>query len=64
VRVALGDGCTIGEEHFVDHELGRIRNVRMDPNGALYVLTDGQDGMLYRLDRATSENETQEKTHL
>ncbi len=64
VRVALGDGCTVSEEHFVDHELGRIRNVRIDPNGALYVMTDGQDGMLYRLHPATGESDTQEKTHL
>jgi aldose sugar dehydrogenase len=64
VRVTLGDGCTVGEEHFVDHELGRIRNVRIDPDGALYVLTDGQDGMLYRLDPATGENGSSEKTHL
>jgi len=64
VRVALGDGCTVSEEHFVDHELGRIRNVRIDPNGALYVMTDGQDGMLYRLNPATGESDTQEKTHL
>jgi hypothetical protein len=32
------------------HELGRIRDVRVDANGVLYVLTDGGEGMLYRVD--------------
>ena len=32
-------------------------------SGVLYVLTDGPEGMLYRLNRRTGE-EDEEKTHL
>jgi glucose/arabinose dehydrogenase len=63
VRLTLGDGCTVSEEHFLEHRLGRLRDVRIDPSGVLYVLTDGPEGMLYRLNRGTGE-EDKEKTHL
>ena len=62
VRLTFGDGCTVSEDHFLEHRLGRLRDVRIDPSGVLYVLTDGPDGMLYRLDRG-AENDS-EKTHL
>ena len=63
VRLTLGDGCTLSEEHLVEHRLGRLRDVHIDPSGVLYVLTDGPEGMLYRLNRGTGE-EDKEKTHL
>lgn len=63
VRLTLGDGCTVSEEHFLEHRLGRLRDVRIDPSGVLYVLTDGPEGMLYRLNRGTG-GEDKEKTHL
>jgi glucose/arabinose dehydrogenase len=62
VRLTFGEGCTVSEDHFLEHRLGRLRDVRIDPSGALYVLTDGPEGMLYRLDRGTEDNG--EKTHL
>jgi glucose/arabinose dehydrogenase len=62
VRLTFGDGCTFSEDHFLEHMLGRLRDVRIDPSGVLYVLTDGPEGMLYRLDRGTEDNG--EKTHL
>jgi len=62
VRLTFGDGCTVSEDHFLEHRLERLRDVRIDPSGVLYVLTDGPDGMLYRLDRGTEDNG--EKTHL
>jgi len=37
--------------------------VRIDPSGVLYVLTDGPEGSLYRLNRGKGE-EDKEKTHL
>jgi glucose/arabinose dehydrogenase len=40
-----------------------LRDVRIDPSGVLYVLTDGPEGSLYRLNRGTGE-EDKEKTHL
>ena len=62
VRLTFGDGCTFSEDHFLEHRLGRLRDVRIDPSGVLYVLTDGPEGMLYRLDRGTEDNG--EKTRL
>jgi glucose/arabinose dehydrogenase len=32
------------------HQFGRIRDVRRDANGALYILTDGGEGALYRVE--------------
>jgi aldose sugar dehydrogenase len=63
VRLTFGEGCAVSEEHFLDHRLGRLRDVRIDPSGALYVLTDGSEGVLYRLDRGIGEDAS-EKTHL
>ena len=62
LRLTFGEGCTVSEEHFIEHRLGRLRDVRIDPNGVLYVLTDGQEGMLYRLNRPAGE--ARDKTHL
>ncbi|MGC1347771.1 MAG: PQQ-dependent sugar dehydrogenase [Methyloceanibacter sp.] len=62
VRLTFGDGCTFSEDHFLEHRLGRLRDVRIDPSGVVYVLTDGPEGMLYRLDRGTEDNG--EKTRL
>jgi aldose sugar dehydrogenase len=38
VRLTFGS-----EDHFLGHRLGRLRDVRIDPSGALYVLTAGWD---------------------
>ncbi|MGB0057743.1 MAG: PQQ-dependent sugar dehydrogenase [Methyloceanibacter sp.] len=62
VRLTFGDGCTFSEDHFLEHRLGRLRDVRIDPSGVVYVLTDGPEGMLYRLDRGIEDNG--EKTRL
>jgi glucose/arabinose dehydrogenase len=55
VRLSFGENCAAREEHFLKDRLGRIRDVRISPAGALYVLTDGDKGMLYRLDWATED---------
>jgi glucose/arabinose dehydrogenase len=52
----------LGEHHLFKNQLGRIRDVRVDPSGALYVLTDGSEGTLYRVE--LPQNEVAEKTHL
>ena len=63
VRLTFGEGCSVSEDHFLEHRLGRLRDIRIDPSGDLYVLSDGPEGMLYRLDRGLGED-TSEKTHL
>lgn len=49
VRLKLEDNDVTQREVVLDGELGRIRDVRQGPDGAIYVLTDAADGALYRL---------------
>lgn len=62
VQLDLAGNCTLGEHHLFKNQLGRIRDVRVDTSGALYVLTDGSEGALYRVE--LPHNEVAEKTHL
>ena len=64
LRLTFGEGCTVSEEHFIEHRLGRLRDVRIDASGVLYVLTDGPEGMLYRLNRPAGDDDAHAKTHL
>jgi aldose sugar dehydrogenase len=50
VQLTLADNCVLREQRLLRHQLGRIRDVRIDPDGTLYVLTDGGEGMLYRVE--------------
>jgi aldose sugar dehydrogenase len=48
------DGTNVvGEEVLLTEELGRIRDVAQGPDGYLYLLTDDEEGALYKL-RPTS----------
>jgi glucose/arabinose dehydrogenase len=62
VQLDLAGNCVLGEHHLFKNQLGRIRDVRVDPSGALYLLTDGSEGTLYRVE--LPQNEVAEKTHL
>jgi glucose/arabinose dehydrogenase len=44
------DGEGWRETRLLHEELGRIRDVRLGPDGLLYVITDALEGALYRLD--------------
>ena len=46
VKLTVGEDCALSEEHFLKDRLCRLRDVRIDQAGALYVLTDGSEGML------------------
>jgi glucose/arabinose dehydrogenase len=50
VQLSLVDDCVLREQRLLRYHLGRIRDVRIDPSGALYVLTDGDEGTLYRVE--------------
>ncbi|QND53771.1 PQQ-dependent sugar dehydrogenase [Phyllobacterium sp. 628] len=53
VRVDRDEKGTIkGEERMFDGEFGRIRDVRVAPDGSIYLLTDESDGKIIRLTRA------------
>lgn len=49
-RVVLDGSEVIHQEEVLRNELGRIRDVRTGPDGFLYVLTDAEEGALYRLE--------------
>jgi glucose/arabinose dehydrogenase len=49
VRVVIENGRVTGEEHLLTDRGHRIRDVRQGPDGALYVVTDDQDGELWRI---------------
>jgi glucose/arabinose dehydrogenase len=50
VQLTLADNCVLTERHLLQHQLGRIRDVRRGANGALYILTDGDKAALYRVE--------------
>jgi len=49
VRLEISDGQVVGEERLLADRLGRIRDVRLGPDGLLYLLTDAGNGQLVRL---------------
>jgi aldose sugar dehydrogenase len=51
VRLALDGGRIVGEERLLEDLGERIRDVRQGPDGWLYVVTDGRDGQVLRLER-------------
>ena len=51
-RVVVEGEEVVHEEALLIGELGRIRDVREGPNGNIYVLTDNEDGGLYRIEPA------------
>jgi glucose/arabinose dehydrogenase len=55
VQLTLSDNCVLREQRLLRHQLGRIRDVRVDANGVLYILTDGGDGTVYRVELPNSQ---------
>ncbi|MGB5761109.1 MAG: PQQ-dependent sugar dehydrogenase [Sedimenticolaceae bacterium] len=49
VRLQIEDGRVVHEERMLQNQLGRIRDVRMGPDGLLYLLTDEDHGRVVRL---------------
>ncbi|WP_404375524.1 PQQ-dependent sugar dehydrogenase [Vreelandella aquamarina] len=49
LRLVLEGGRVVDEELILEGDIGRIRDVRQGPNGAIYLLTDSSQGGLYRL---------------
>src|SRR4249919_1449813 len=50
IRLTLDGDRVVGEERLLKELGARIRDVRVGPDGAVYVLTDEDDGKLLRLD--------------
>lgn len=52
VRLVLDGEKVLREERLLQGKAGRIRDVRMGPDGLVYLLSDGPDGALLRLEPA------------
>jgi glucose/arabinose dehydrogenase len=50
VRLQLDGAQVVKEERLLKKALGRIRDVRMGPDGLIYLLTDESNGVLARLE--------------
>ncbi|XWN32014.1 MAG: PQQ-dependent sugar dehydrogenase [Devosia sp.] len=48
-RLVLEGDTVVAEEILLEREIGRIREVEMGPDGAIYLLTDEGSGGVYRL---------------
>jgi len=51
LRLTLEGDRITGEERLLTNLNARIRDVRQGPDGWLYVVTDGADGVVFRLER-------------
>jgi glucose/arabinose dehydrogenase len=49
VRLTLENGRVTGEEHLLKDRSQRVRDVRQGPDGALYIVTDQDNGELWRV---------------
>jgi glucose/arabinose dehydrogenase len=49
VRLVIENNRVTGEEHLLTDRKQRIRDVRQGPDGALYVVTDQENGELWRI---------------
>lgn len=49
-RLEAENGEVVRQSRLLRGQLGRIRDVRIGPDGLLYVITDDSEGALYRLD--------------
>jgi glucose/arabinose dehydrogenase len=50
IRLTFAQGKVVREERLLHEKLGRIRDVRVGPDGLIYLLTDEPEGVLYRLE--------------
>jgi glucose/arabinose dehydrogenase len=49
VRLTLENDRVTGEEHLLVDRGKRVRDVRQGPDGALYLVTDEQNGELWKI---------------
>ena len=55
-RLELDGNQVVHEERLLEGNLGRIRDVRVGPDGLVYLLTDASDGGIYRLSPIDEES--------
>ena len=49
VRLDVEGDRVVGEERLFRSDFGRLRDVRIGPDGAIWLLTDAADGALIRV---------------
>ena len=49
-RVVLEEGAVVHEEELFYQTIGRVRDVREGPEGHIYLLSDDEEGALYRVE--------------
>ena len=54
VRLELNGEKVVREERMLKDQIGRIRDVRVGPDGLVYLLTDERDGVVVRLEPQSS----------
>jgi len=55
IRLRLDSGQVVKEERYLHHTIGRIRDVAVGPDGSIYLLTDGAEASLYRIEPLTDQ---------
>jgi aldose sugar dehydrogenase len=50
VRLSLSETEVTKEERFLKERLGRLRDIRVDSDGFIYLITDDAEGVLYRIE--------------
>jgi aldose sugar dehydrogenase len=50
VRLTLEGGKVVREEQLLKEKFGRIRDVRVGPDGLIYIVNDDPEGALYRIE--------------
>jgi len=51
VRLSLEGSRVVAQEQTLASQRARIRDVRQGPDGWIYLLTDGVEGQILRLER-------------
>lgn len=49
MRLVLDGEKVVAEKRLLTQQVGRIRDVRVGPDGLVYLLSDSPDGGLWRL---------------
>lgn len=55
VKLTLAGNCVVREKDFLKGQLGRIRDIRIDPSGTVYLLPE--NGALYRLEHSLDDDD-------
>lgn len=55
IRLQMREGAVVKEERYLHHSIGRIRDVAVGPGGYIYLLTDGSEATLYRVEPLPDE---------